>query len=125
MTYRTAAKTRLPKKALQKRAEQHHGGCYDHGGNDEAGQSKGNDRVRQGAPQIAAVSIYVAMAAANCHILEVSQGYMPMIWELFEEPFDIRPDGTVYAPEKPGLGFTLRPDALEKFKYLPGPEYEW
>ena len=76
-------------------------------------------------PSRAAVSIHVAMAAANCHILEVSQGYMPMIWDLFEEPFDIRPDGTVQAPEKPGLGFTLRPDALEKFKYLPGPEYEW
>ena len=78
-----------------------------------------------GSGVLFAASIHVAMAAANCHILEVSQGYMPMIWELFEEPFDIRPDGTVHAPEKPGLGFTLRPDALEKFKYLPGPEYEW
>lgn len=78
-----------------------------------------------GSGVLFAASIHVAMAAANCHILEVSQGYMPMIWELFKEPFDIRPDGTVHAPEKPGLGFTLRPDALEKFKYLPGPEYEW
>src|SRR6185436_5705563 len=30
-----------------------------------------------------AASIHTAMAAANCHILEVSQGYMPMMYELF------------------------------------------
>lgn len=70
-----------------------------------------------------AASIHCAMAAANCHILEVSQGYMPMMYELFNEPFDIRPDGTVHAPDRPGLGFTLRPDALERFKYVDGPEY--
>lgn len=70
-----------------------------------------------------AASIHCAMAAANCHILEVSQGYMPMMYELFNEPFDIRPDGTVHAPDRPGLGFTLRPDALERFKYVEGPEY--
>ena len=78
-----------------------------------------------GSGVLFAASIHVAMAAPNCHILEVSQGYMPMIWDLFEEPFDIRPDGMVHAPERPGLGFTLRPEATERFKYLPGPEYEW
>ena len=70
-----------------------------------------------------AASIHVAMSAANCHILEVSQGYMPMMYELFNEPFDIRPDGTVHAPDRPGLGYTLRPDALERFKYVEGPEF--
>lgn len=70
-----------------------------------------------------AASIHVAMSAANCHILEVSQGYMPMMYELFNEPFDIRPDGNVHAPDRPGLGFTLRADALERFKYVEGPEY--
>jgi L-alanine-DL-glutamate epimerase-like enolase superfamily enzyme len=70
-----------------------------------------------------AASIHCAMAAANCHILEVSQGYMPMMWELFNEPFDIRADGTVHAPLRPGLGFTLRADALQRFKYVEGPEY--
>jgi L-alanine-DL-glutamate epimerase-like enolase superfamily enzyme len=70
-----------------------------------------------------AASIHCAMAAANCHILEVSQGYMPMMYELFNEPFDIRPDGTVHAPDRPGLGYTLRADALERFRYVEGPEY--
>lgn len=67
-------------------------------------------------------SIHMAMAAPNCHILEVSQGYMPMMNELFVEPYDIR-DGTVHAPTRPGLGFTLREDALERFRYVPGPEF--
>jgi D-galactarolactone cycloisomerase len=78
-----------------------------------------------GSGVLFAASLHVAMAAANCHILEVTQGYMPMMWELFNEPFDIRPDGTVHAPDRPGLGFTLRPDALERFKYVDGPEFEF
>jgi hypothetical protein len=46
-----------------------------------------------------------------------------MMWELFNEPFDIRPDGMVHAPDQPGLGFTLRANALERFRYVDGPEY--
>jgi D-galactarolactone cycloisomerase len=76
-----------------------------------------------GSGVLFAASIHVAMAAPNCHILEVTQGYMPMMWELFEEQFDIRPDGMVHAPDRPGLGFTLRKDALEKFRYVEGPEF--
>ena len=78
-----------------------------------------------GSGVLFAASIHVAMAAPNCHVLEVSQGHMPMIWDLFEEPYDIRPDGMVYAPTAPGLGFSLREDALDRFKYIDGPEYEW
>jgi D-galactarolactone cycloisomerase len=78
-----------------------------------------------GSGVLFAASIHVAMAAPNCHILEVTQGYMPMMWELFNEPFDIRPDGMVHAPERAGLGFTLRADALEQFRYVEGPEFEF
>ena len=76
-----------------------------------------------GSGVLFAASIHTAMAASNCHILEVSQGYMPMMWELFNEPFDIRSDGTVHAPDRPGLGFTLRQEALQRFTYIDGPEY--
>ena len=75
-----------------------------------------------GSGVLFAASIHMAMSAPNCHILEVSQGYMPMMYELFEEPYDIR-EGVVYAPQKPGLGFTLREEALKRFEYIPGPEY--
>ena len=48
-----------------------------------------------------------------------------MMWDLFNEPFDIRPDGMVHAPDRAGLGFTLRADALEQFRYVDGPEFEF
>ena len=32
-------------------------------------------------------------------------------------------NGKLAIPQKPGLGFTLRGDALERFEYIPGPEY--
>ena len=47
------------------------------------------------------------------------------VWDLFNEPFDIRADGTVHAPDRPGLGFTLRADALERFRYVDGPEFQF
>ena len=75
-----------------------------------------------GSGVLFAASIHVAMSSVNCHILEVSQGYMPMMNDLFEEPYDIQ-DGTVHAPQRPGLGFTLRKDVLEQFRYQEGPEY--
>jgi L-alanine-DL-glutamate epimerase-like enolase superfamily enzyme len=50
---------------------------------------------------------------------------MPMMWDLFNEPFDIRPDGMVHAPDRAGLGFTLRADALERCRYVDGPEFEF
>ncbi|NQW17173.1 MAG: mandelate racemase/muconate lactonizing enzyme family protein [Chloroflexi bacterium] len=78
-----------------------------------------------GSAVLFAASIHAAMASPNCHILEVSQGYMPMMWELFNERFDVRSDGSVHAPDRPGLGFTLRDDTLERFKYVAGPEYDF
>jgi L-alanine-DL-glutamate epimerase-like enolase superfamily enzyme len=49
---------------------------------------------------------------------------MPMMNELFNEAFDIR-GGYVHAPDRPGLGFTLRSEAMERFKYVDGPEYSF
>jgi L-alanine-DL-glutamate epimerase-like enolase superfamily enzyme len=31
----------------------------------------------------------------------------------------------VHAPDQPGLGFTLHSDALERFRYVDGPEYKF
>ncbi len=32
-------------------------------------------------------------------------------------------EGRDLCPDRPGLGFTLRADALDKFRYRPGPEF--
>lgn len=75
-----------------------------------------------GSGVLFAASIHVAMATHNCHVLEVSMAHMPLLFDLFEESFDIR-DGRVHAPERPGLGFTIRSDFRDRFEYEPGPEY--
>ncbi len=72
-----------------------------------------------------AASIHLALHCPNCFVLECSQAHMPMMYELFNEPFDIRPDGMVFPPDRPGLGFTLRKDVFERFKYVPGPSSVW
>ena len=42
--------------------------------------------------------------------------------KLFSQPFDIRPDGMMHAPDRPGLGFPARADALERFGHVDDPE---
>ena len=67
-----------------------------------------------------AATTHIAMSAPNCHIFEVSQSANPLIYELFEEPFDVR-DGYVHAHDRPGLGFTLRKEVEQRFAFVHGP----
>jgi L-alanine-DL-glutamate epimerase-like enolase superfamily enzyme len=53
-------------------------------------------------------------------MFEVSQASSPLVYEMFEEPFEIK-DGYVHAPTAPGLGFTLRTDVEKRFPFVPGP----
>ncbi|PSQ10273.1 enolase [Halobacteriales archaeon QS_5_70_15] len=71
-----------------------------------------------------AASIHLAMSVPNYHVLEVGQAYMPLLTDLFEEDLGTR-EGRVHAPDRPGLGFTLREDFEERFDYVEGPEYEF
>lgn len=73
-----------------------------------------------GAGVLFAASLHMALSAPNCHLLEVGQEANPLVFETFDEPFDIR-EGYIYAPEKPGLGYTLRSDLEERFPFVPGP----
>ena len=75
-----------------------------------------------GSGALFAASVHLAMATPNCHVLEVGQAYMPLMTDLFEEDFDVR-DGRVHAPDRPGLGFTVRSDVERRFEYVEGPEY--
>lgn len=51
----------------------------------------------------------VAIATPCVTILEFTRGENPLLHDLVEEPFELR-DGYVLAPERPGLGLTLRRD---------------
>ena len=67
-----------------------------------------------------AATLHMAMSAPNCHIFEVSQAVNPLVYEMFEEPFDLR-EGFLYATDRPGIGFTLRKDVESRFPFVPGP----
>jgi L-alanine-DL-glutamate epimerase-like enolase superfamily enzyme len=51
----------------------------------------------------------------NGGLLEFDQNPNPLRSELFNEPIEVRPDGTVALPERPGLGVTLNRDTIEKY----------
>ncbi|WP_254531732.1 mandelate racemase/muconate lactonizing enzyme family protein [Natrinema gelatinilyticum] len=75
-----------------------------------------------GSAVLFAAGMHAALALPNCHLLEVPQGDTTLLDELFEESFDVR-NGTVHAPDRPGLGFTLCDDVCDRFEYIEGPEY--
>jgi L-alanine-DL-glutamate epimerase-like enolase superfamily enzyme len=52
----------------------------------------------------------------NGGLLEFDQNPNPLRSELFEEPIEIRPDGTVRLPERPGLGVTLNQATVERYR---------
>ena len=41
--------------------------------------------------------------------------HMPWIAALFNEPVEIK-DGYIVVPDRAGLGFTLNPDTIERFR---------
>jgi D-galactarolactone cycloisomerase len=77
-----------------------------------------------GSGALFAASVHLTVSTPNCHVLEVPQAYMPLLTDLYEEEFDVQ-NGRVSAPDRPGLGFTVREDVEERFEYVEGPEYEF
>jgi L-rhamnonate dehydratase len=51
-------------------------------------------------------------------MLEYSTSRSPLRWELTQEQFDIAADGTVAIPSAPGLGVSLNPEALQRYRFL-------
>jgi len=48
--------------------------------------------------------------------LEFDQNPNPLRSELFEEPITVRSDGTVPLPDRPGLGVSLNPEVVERYR---------
>jgi L-alanine-DL-glutamate epimerase-like enolase superfamily enzyme len=57
-----------------------------------------------------AIDVHLMAALANGGLAE----YVPWTDHVFTEPIRLR-EGMIYAPDKPGLGVELKPDALERF----------
>lgn len=56
-----------------------------------------------------AAGLHLCVATPCATTVEFTRGENPLLHELVEEPFDLK-DGYVLAPERPGLGITLRRD---------------
>ena len=52
----------------------------------------------------------------NGGLLECDQNPNPLRSELFEEPIEVGPDGTVKLPEAPGLGVHLNQSTIERYR---------
>ncbi len=63
-----------------------------------------------------AASLHLASALEVSTVMELDYTYNPLREELLREPLELR-NGFMVAPDKPGLGVELRPEALEKFAF--------
>ncbi len=58
---------------------------------------------------------YIA-SIPNGGLLEWDQNPNPLRSNLFEEPLEVRPDGTVDLPDAPGLGVRLNQDTIDRYQ---------
>jgi L-alanine-DL-glutamate epimerase-like enolase superfamily enzyme len=61
-------------------------------------------------------NIHFIASLPNGGLLEFDQNPNPLRSELFEEPIDIRPDGRVRLPDRPGLGVALNQATIDRYR---------
>jgi D-galactarolactone cycloisomerase len=63
-----------------------------------------------------AASLHLSAALKECTVMELDTTYNPLRAELLPEPLSVE-NGFMTPPNKPGLGVTLDPEALERFAF--------
>lgn len=71
-----------------------------------------------GSALLFAAGLHLAAATPACTILEYSLGFNPMLHDLVEESFPVQ-DGRIAIPDRPGLGVTVRPEFVERYRKEP------
>jgi D-galactarolactone cycloisomerase len=71
-----------------------------------------------GSALLFSAGLHLAAACPSCTILEYSLGFNPMLHDLVEEEFPVV-DGQIAIPDRPGLGVTIRPDFVERYRHTP------
>lgn len=61
-------------------------------------------------------NMHLIAALPNAGLLEFDQNPNPLRSALFEEPIEVRSDGTVRLPERPGLGIRLNQATVDQFR---------
>jgi L-alanine-DL-glutamate epimerase-like enolase superfamily enzyme len=64
-----------------------------------------------------AANLHFLAAQKNEEILEYSLSHSPLRWETTRERFPVESDGCVRVPQAPGLGVTLDPEAVSRYRY--------
>jgi L-alanine-DL-glutamate epimerase-like enolase superfamily enzyme len=64
-----------------------------------------------------AANLHFLAAQPREEILEYSLSRSPLRWETTLEQFPVESDGCVYVPQAPGLGVTLNPNALARYRW--------
>ena len=61
-------------------------------------------------------NMHLIAALPNAGLLEFDQNPNPLRSELFEEPVEVSPAGTVRLPDGPGLGVRLRKETVDRYR---------
>ena len=64
-----------------------------------------------------AANLHFLAAQEKEEILEYSLSYSPLRWETTREQFPVEPDGCVGVPQAPGLGVSLDPEAVARYRW--------
>jgi L-alanine-DL-glutamate epimerase-like enolase superfamily enzyme len=64
----------------------------------------------------AIANMHLIAALPNAGLLEFDQNPNPLRSDLLEDPIAIQPDGTVRLPDRPGLGITLNPATIDRYR---------
>ena len=61
-------------------------------------------------------NMHLIASIPNGGLLEFDQNPNPLRSELFNEPIEVTPDGTVAMPDRPGLGVTLNQETIDRYR---------
>ena len=61
-------------------------------------------------------NMHLIAALPNAGLLEFDLNPNPLRSELFEEPIEVSPEGTVRLPDRPGLGVRLRQETVDRYR---------
>ena len=65
-----------------------------------------------------AANLHFLAAQPKEELLEFSLSHSPLRWHTTQEHFPVEDDGCVRVPQAPGLGVTLNPETIERYRFV-------
>lgn len=85
-----------------------------------AAYARGKRVITHGYKTNIEIAANLHFLAAQPHVepLEFSLSHSPLRWHTTREHFPVEEDGCVRVPQHPGLGVTLNPETIERYRYV-------